>query len=138
MPRTKAVMIFLMIFAATLGIYIGMQSLSIYWENKNVTETTATPSIDCAKYMFSVKNPSYDGYAASFEITNEKDLSLENFHSVTVVGVTQKSAETKNFIPGTTRQIKINDINIDKNFSVYVDECAVYKKTCILEENSCS
>lgn len=136
MPKTKAVMIFLTLFAVVLGIYIGTQGFGIYMANKNITATKAIPAIECARYVYTVQNPDYDGYAVSFEMIN-LDYSLQDIHNVTVAGITQKSAETKNFVPGVTKQIKINDIKIEHNFSVYVDNCEIYKNTCFLEENIC-
>jgi|SRR3989344_4692854 len=137
MPKAKAVMIFLTIFAVALGIFILSWGFDSYTSNKNITATTAKPSSDCGRYMFRVSNPSYDGYAVSFELKNE-DYALEDINNVTADGITRKSTEAKNLIPGLTRSIKINDIKIDKNFSVYVDSCEVYRKTCSLEENTCT
>lgn len=136
MPKTRALIIFLICFSIVLAIYIVTQGVSIYKANKNITRTTATPSIDCAQYFFAVTDFSYDGYAISFEIKNEA-YALETIHNVTVSGLNIKSAELKNLVPGAAKQTKINDVQIEKNFSVYVDGCAVYKKTCFLEENSC-
>ncbi len=133
--RQRAVFIFLFALFIFAGIWIGAQLVKYNQESKRFTTRQGAAVIDCVDYLYRISDILYDGYSLSLKAANE-DFSGDDIKAFVIVAGERRTVET--LIPkGGEVTLALNDIRIDKNFSIFVPGCDIYAKTCKLDTGLC-
>ena len=133
--KSKRVMFSVFIFAVfiILMIYVGLKGYDIYRSSREFVNKTTEPSIDCIGYVYDINDLSYEDGSLRFQLINRdySDYEIKNINIISEEG--NNSIELERFRPGSEQYIEIK-INISEVFSIYPDNCMVYKKEFVIED----
>ena len=133
--RQRAVFIFLLVLFIFAGVWIGAQLVRYNQASQRFTTQQGPAAIDCISYLYRISGINYDGYTLSLKAVNEV-FSGDDIKAFVVVAAERRTVET--IIPkGAEQRLTLNDIAIEKNFSIFVPGCDIYAKTCRLDTGAC-
>jgi hypothetical protein len=126
----KAIAVFFLVFGLGLAFFIFTQGTNLYSGSKGYVTSTATPSIDCIKFFYTVEEISSESGELSFRMRNlDYSADIEN---ITVDGRSLPVLLPK----GTSQQIRLAASGSD-NFTMYPGSCSVYSTVCHISSNAC-
>jgi hypothetical protein len=131
----KVLAIFFLVFGIMLAVFIFTQGLSLYQGSRGYTDDNVEPSISCVKFVYKVSQPVLENGEVSFFIEN-----LD--YSADITQITVEHGGERNELPlslplGTSQRVKLA-MDAVTNFSVYPENCAIYKTSCFLADSRCT
>ncbi|MBI2142025.1 hypothetical protein HYU15_00870 [Candidatus Woesearchaeota archaeon] len=137
--KYKAIMLFLLALSALLAIYILFKGINVYQDSRAESDRNFQPSISCIGYIYSVKALNYNAEAKTLAFTIEnKQYSDAEISSITITSDRQaRRTFQKRLLNGMEAEITATGFDMERNFTIYPDSCALYSKTCFPETNEC-
>ena len=125
----KAIALVLLIVGVMLMGFIVMQGAGIYKREKAAEQKQGLASVQCVGFLYTVKNIQATVGTLEFEFRNEIS-STEDVHHLTIKGESQNSQTVAVYVPvGSSEAVSV-PIAVQKNFTVYPDNCQIYAAKC--------
>ena len=125
----KAIALMLIVAGILLMAFIVIQGAGIYKRGKAAEQHQGLASIKCVGFLYSIKNIQATASTLEFEFRNEIS-STEDVHNVTVEAESQASETVAVYVPvGFSESVSV-PIAVQKNFTVYPDNCRIYPARC--------
>jgi hypothetical protein len=126
----KSIAIFLALLGFLLLIYIGANSIGAFKQSRSSTEQGVGTAADCVGEVYRISQIGYDSGTLRFRIKYESFSSVDEISTLTVISDIPRTINVTPLVRGMAKDIKIENINIGSNFSVYADSCNSYKVVC--------
>jgi hypothetical protein len=133
----KAVVIFLILLAGVTLVFIFTNGIGSYKQSKVSAEEGMGSAEQCFKELYTVDSLSYDGSTLTFKFTHLPYSDVEDIPVITVVADKVSSINVTPMPRGMSKSIRIENVDIGSNFSVYAGDCAAYKVVCDLAMGTC-
>ncbi|MFH1182625.1 MAG: hypothetical protein V1702_06730 [Candidatus Woesearchaeota archaeon] len=133
----KALVIFLVLLAIIISAFIFINGMGSYNQAKGIAEEGMGSAEQCFRQLYTVDSLSYDGNTLGFQL---KHLAYSDAEDIPFITVVTDKVSTINVSPmprGMSKSVKVENVNIGSNFSVYAGNCVSYRVVCDMGMSSC-
>jgi hypothetical protein len=133
----KTLVIFLVLLAIIFLAFIFTNGIGSYNQSKDSAEEGMGSAEGCFRQLYTVDSLNYDGSSLTFQFNHLAYSDAEDIPYITIVTDKVSTINVSPIPRGMSKNIKVENVNLGSNFSVYAGECSSYRIFCDMEMLSC-